>query len=263
MQVQVSGTLRLSLPESIDVFISARFDGGVKEKKARELYEALKKRNKLKPFMVDAGAGDDFGNWTDRSLHRMKAMVAICFEDYGQKTENPYCTFTEVRSARNQGKPIIPVRLCQEWPPKPKDYDGKDLGAAQNSAVFDLGVGYGSDWSSKKWKADECAKEVEDAFFKKFGKSVSFQPQPKPQSQPLEVQSVIATDVVFDLSIHEIQKLPAKKSKRSMSKKKKKWIFLLITFLIVAGTAIGLSLAFLLKVRLHQPIFINKIDVWF
>ena len=89
------------------------------------------------------------------------------------------------------------------------------------------------------------------------------QPQSKPKPQPQVVQSAIATDVVFDLSIHEIQKLPAKKSKRSMSNKKKKLIFLLITFLIVTGTAIGLSLAFLLKVRLQQPIFINKIDVWF
>ena len=51
--MQVSGKLRLSIPESIDVFISARFDGDAKEKKARELYESLKKRNKLRerPFL--------------------------------------------------------------------------------------------------------------------------------------------------------------------------------------------------------------------
>ncbi|GFH56517.1 hypothetical protein CTEN210_12993 [Chaetoceros tenuissimus] len=226
MEVQLSATLRVSLPESIDVFISARFDGGAKEKKARELYEGLKRRNKLKPFMVDAVTGDDFGNWTDRALHRAHES-------------NGYCLFRGLWS--KDWKSILYLH---------RDYDGKDLGAAQNSSVFDLGVGYGSDWSSKQWNAnDECAKEVEQAFLRKFGKTKCIQPQ--------EIQSAKAANVDFDLSASEIQTLlVAKKSNRPMSKKKK-LILVCITFLVLIGIAIGVPLGLLLKKRKNMSYYLN------
>lgn len=178
----------MDIPEEIDLFISARFDGGEKEEKARELYDALKQRGNLKVFMVHANAGDDFGKWTDKALYRMEAMVAVCFDNYGQRTENKYCTYYEVRYARTNSKRIIPLKLYKgNWPPEPRDHDNDDDGPAQNRAVFYEGLGY-RDWSTKRWNAKECAEEIENCFLKKVNNGIKVPETCRPHANDKELE---------------------------------------------------------------------------
>ena len=51
----------MTFPETVHIFISARFLGNPTEDQARELNEELKNL-KLKSEIVDVAAGDDFGD---------------------------------------------------------------------------------------------------------------------------------------------------------------------------------------------------------
>ncbi len=158
-----------SLLEKHNIFISARFDGAEKERKARELHQALRSDEiGLKNVnMVDASAGEDFSIMTLTGLYNMETMIAFSFEDYGQKTTNMSCSFYELRFAHNEGKNILPIKLCEEWPPKPHDHDGGMVSMAQNRMVFHPGLLY-LDWSSKQWDALECAKQVKESIQKRL-----------------------------------------------------------------------------------------------
>ena len=98
--------------------ISARFDGGEKEHMARDIEKRLKDLG-VKTFIVAAGAGDDFGMMTAIGLKKMDTMIAICYDNYGQKTESAYCSYYEVKYCVDHQIPVIPVRLSEDWPPKP------------------------------------------------------------------------------------------------------------------------------------------------
>ena len=69
--------------------ISARFDGGEKEQVAQELHEQLLNVG-INSYMVEGGAGQQFGKQAIKGLVDMEVMIAICFDDYGQKTESKY-----------------------------------------------------------------------------------------------------------------------------------------------------------------------------
>ena len=99
-------------------FVSARFDGGEKERMAREIEKHLKALN-VNTFMVESGAGEDFGTQTAHGLANMDAMIAICYDNYGEKTRTKYCSYYEVKSCYERDIPIIPVRLSEKWPPEP------------------------------------------------------------------------------------------------------------------------------------------------
>ena len=113
-------------------FVSARFDGGEKERMAREIEKHLKDLN-VNTYMVDSGAGGDFGTQTAKGLANMDAMIAICYDNYGEKTRTKYCSYYEVKSAYERGIPIIPVRLSEKWPPEPP---GPPEGADQLKLFF-------------------------------------------------------------------------------------------------------------------------------
>ena len=113
-------------------FVSARFDGGEKENMAREIEKHLKELN-VNTFMVESGAGDDFQTQTAHGLANMDALIAICYDNYGEKTRTKYCSYYEVKSCYERDIPIIPVKLSEKWPPEPP---GPPEGAEQLKLIF-------------------------------------------------------------------------------------------------------------------------------
>ena len=69
-------------------------------------------------LVVEAGAGGTFGGQTMECLTNMKAMVAFCFEDYGQKTASSYCSYHEVKQKRNCNE----ICLSAQPPPHPRTF---------------------------------------------------------------------------------------------------------------------------------------------
>ena len=86
--------------------------------------------------MIECGPGGSYGNETMNGLANMYAMLAVCYDTYGAKTESPYSSYAEVCYANEHGVRIIPLKLCSKWPPAPRDSDGKKHGATQNKFVF-------------------------------------------------------------------------------------------------------------------------------
>ncbi len=141
------------------VMVSARFLRGEDEKKARAFEKELSAKG-VKTYMIDVGPGETFGNKTNFGLTNSTAMIAICCDNYGQKTKSPYSTFGEIRYATENWLPIVPVRLSKKWPPEPdQDWGGKKEGTEQNKVVLHSSLVY-SDWSNRQWDADACAEEV-------------------------------------------------------------------------------------------------------
>ena len=94
---------------------------------AREIEKQLKALG-VNTYMVDSSAGDDFGTMVMKGLANMDVMVAVCYDDYGEKTANMYCTYYELKKCFEGEVPMIPVRLSKDWPPTPPgDPEGADL----------------------------------------------------------------------------------------------------------------------------------------
>jgi len=137
------------------VLISARFDGGEKEKVARSLHKQLTKIG-VKSFMTETtGVGDTFGNETVYGLTHMYAMVAVCYENYGERTGSSYCSFYELEYALGQKIPVLPIKLCEEWPPAQCGEDGAD----QNKFFFKPDLLF-QNWSDKVWNPKKCAEDI-------------------------------------------------------------------------------------------------------
>ena len=117
------------------MLVSARFDGGEKEKFARAVYKELNTLG-VNCFMVEANRVGEYGVQTMHALTNMCAMLAVCYDTYGAKTESPYSSYAEVTYANENHVRIIPLKLCKEWPPAPIDSDGTRAGAQQNKFVF-------------------------------------------------------------------------------------------------------------------------------
>ena len=109
--------------------------------------------------MVEASRVGEYGVQTMHGLTNMCAMLAVCYDTYGAKTESPYSSYAEVTFANENHVRIIPLKLCNEWPPAPIDSDGKRAGAQQNKFVFKPSLLYleGQDKS-----AAECAQAVKE-----------------------------------------------------------------------------------------------------
>jgi len=148
-------------PSGKHVLVSARFDSGEKEAKARALHRALLREGINAYIVQTSGTGDSFGDQTMQGLDDMYAMIAVCFSDYGVKTNSAYCSYYEVKYAMDEKIPILPLKLCEEWPPKAEERDGtiNREGARQNRFAFkrDLIV---MDWSAKPWNPAVCAAEL-------------------------------------------------------------------------------------------------------
>ena len=110
-------------------------------------------------FMVDAGgAGGTFGDQTALGLYRAKALLAFCTEDYGAKTGAQYETYVELKYAYQKQLRIIPIRLCETYPPQPED----EAGRAQNDLVLQTDLVRIEDVGMQD--PDRVAQEICDAF---------------------------------------------------------------------------------------------------
>uniref|UniRef100_A0A7S3QF82 TIR domain-containing protein n=1 Tax=Chaetoceros debilis TaxID=122233 RepID=A0A7S3QF82_9STRA len=146
------------------VLMSARFLGDTTEKRAREIYSELRALG-VNVFMVEVGPGETFGDETNFGLYYMVAMIAICSDNYGQKTESVYSSHAEVKFAFQERRQIIPVKFGKKYPPEPLDSDGGNAGTEQNRVVFSKDLIY-CDWSTREWDAKECAEEIKKALEK-------------------------------------------------------------------------------------------------
>lgn len=110
--------------------LSGRFSTEKKFEYMKSLKRVLEGKG-VRCYLVEAGPGDRFGPQTMEGLAVAKAMLAVCCEDYGAYTGAGYETYHEVRYAWDHQLPIIPLRLCEVYPPEP-DREG----AIQNAFVF-------------------------------------------------------------------------------------------------------------------------------
>jgi len=134
------------------VLISARFDGGEKEQVARSLHKELIKIG-VNSFMVETtGVGDSFGEQTVNGLTDMYAMVAVCYENYGEKTGSSYCSYYELQYALGHKIPVLPIKLCEEWPPSQCGAAGKK----QNKFFFRPDLLF-QNWWGETWNPKKCA----------------------------------------------------------------------------------------------------------
>ena len=140
------------------------FQGNPTEAQARELNEELKNKHHLKSVIVDAKAGDDFGDMTMHCLQKMEAMVVFGSEEYGALTDNPFSSYHELKNANTNNIHMIVIQLCTEWPPKPTRGDKDGRGAQQNSFILGNKGLSKLRWHRKKWDAAQCAEEVALAF---------------------------------------------------------------------------------------------------
>ena len=99
--------------------------------------------------VVAVDGGGQFGPETMRCLGLMQMMVVFAFEDYGQKTMSPYCSYAEVKYYIDNMADVklLPLKLYaigdfDAWPPKPsrrnRVYDGRpeNDGVMQNKFAF-------------------------------------------------------------------------------------------------------------------------------
>ena len=112
-----------------NLMISGRFNDQQKMNYMRQVYELLRDRS-VPIDMVKANfAGATFGDQTARFLYRAKALLAFCTSDYGEKTGAQYETYVELQYAHNYALTILPIQLCHEFPPCPKEEEGRALNA--------------------------------------------------------------------------------------------------------------------------------------
>lgn len=111
------------------IMLSGRFNAPWKLEYIGKVHDFLHAKG-APVFMVEAKAGEAFGPKTIRGLRRACVMAAFCTDDYGAKTGAGYETFHELKFAWDKKLPIIPVQMCQEFPPQPpNDEEGCDQNA--------------------------------------------------------------------------------------------------------------------------------------
>eukprot|EP00961_Rhodomonas_salina_P155349 2092089-Rhodomonas_salina.2 len=99
------------------VMISARFGGDANEKNVRELASLMRDKENINVFIVEVDAGQAFGAQTAFGLSNMAVMVAYGTSSYGEKTGSSYCSYYEVKRCVDKSIPVIPLKICKEWPP--------------------------------------------------------------------------------------------------------------------------------------------------
>lgn len=101
---------------------SARFDRGPVEKKFRKVHEILLARN-YNVLMVNVGPTEDFGTKTDEYLARLYkengTLLAVCTDNYAEKTASNYSSFKELKFAHEQRLSILPLKISDTYPPEP------------------------------------------------------------------------------------------------------------------------------------------------
>jgi len=139
------------------IFLSARFDGKIRERIARSLHAELLNIS-VNSFMCSADAGENFGEHTSKGLSKMEAMICVCYDDYGERTESTWCTYYELKYAYENRIPIIPLKFTESWPPVASH---EESGECNNKVIFAKDLIY-LDWYDKDWNAEECAMQVKE-----------------------------------------------------------------------------------------------------
>eukprot|EP00435_Cladocopium_sp_Y103_P051814 s1616_g16.t1 len=138
------------------LLISARFNKPQRMTFLKDFQRALEKRY-VPVYMVDVTPRQSFGMPTMRGLYHAKMMAAVYTEDYGQVTGAVFETFHELRYAWDKKLKIIPLRLCEQYPPKPPDEEGQ----IQNDYVLSKSLLY---IDAKKLSVDEVANKLAQAW---------------------------------------------------------------------------------------------------
>lgn len=123
------------LPGRKHVMLSGRFNQRKIVKYIKDVQSGLEAQG-IKTFMVDCEFGESFAEPTMLGMYNAYAMVVFGTAEYGAKTGAGYETYHELQFAHQNQLPLIPVQLCDTWPPKPRDSDGGTAGAAQNAFVL-------------------------------------------------------------------------------------------------------------------------------
>lgn len=80
------------------------------------------------------GRGEDLSQreLAMQGLQNAQALVAFCFEDYGEHTGTDGDSFCELKYAHENSLRIIPIKLGHRYPPEPPDVHGRK----QNEEIF-------------------------------------------------------------------------------------------------------------------------------
>ncbi|CAE7155249.1 unnamed protein product [Symbiodinium pilosum] len=101
---------------------SMRFDSGEVEQKIRAVHRLLLRHN-YEVRMVEAGAGDDFGDDPLRFLLDLKrnggVMLAVCTAHYAEMTASRYSSHEELRYCHEHRIQVLPLRMDDIYPPEP------------------------------------------------------------------------------------------------------------------------------------------------
>ena len=146
----------------------------------------------MKVHVVEAVSGEKFGQQTMDGMYYMRAMVAFCFENYGEKTASEYSSFYEAKYANEHGIPIIPLKLyAGSWPPTP-DHGDSVGGDAQNAFVFKEDLVY-CQLLPADFSPERCADEIIKSFANIIGARY-LPPKPsrenKPTSSPAAAEEI-------------------------------------------------------------------------
>ena len=78
------------------------------------------------PLLV--GAGKSFGDKTLEYLFRLQqengVMLAVCTSDYGEMTDSPFCTYYELKVAKEYNVDVLPLQVEDNWKPNPPCGEG-------------------------------------------------------------------------------------------------------------------------------------------
>ena len=88
----------------------------------RSVQKILAERN-YRVLVVQASAGDDFGDLTLKYLHQVKeengVMLAVCTADYAEMTSSQYSSHKELRYSLDNDIDVLPLRVEETYPPQP------------------------------------------------------------------------------------------------------------------------------------------------
>lgn len=142
------------------LMLSGRFNKKEMKEFIREVKEKLEAKG-VPAYMVQAGPSQTFNNRTVEGMYCAKKLVAFCTEDYGAKTGAGYETYFELQKAWEKQLPIIPIRLCEAWPPQPRDSDGGEAGKMQNDFILSSSLVY---IDGREMPIGELVSAIEDAW---------------------------------------------------------------------------------------------------
>ena len=125
----------------------------------RAVKKQLEARN-ISVFVVEATVGQSFADVTRKGLYHAKGMVTFCTSEYGAYTGVGYETFYELEFAHDHQLPLFPIRLCDEWPPAPRNNNNEQhlsesIGVQKSLVFID-----DRQMTRAQWVADQIAESV-------------------------------------------------------------------------------------------------------